>query len=126
MVKRVKGWRAKYLVYIRFDVHPSCAKGNLLIRLGVMLRAPWRVLQFVKAFRTTRQELFEKALHLLEKALSSLRETIFPLLNYFISTASTPSKVIFTGLMKPFSSNSILSMQTSRSLAAFLSNGRRW
>ena len=31
---------------------------------------------------------------------------------YSISTASIPSKVILTGLMKPFSSNSILSMHT--------------
>ena len=83
------------------------------------------IFNFVKEFSLKDEGLFQKALDVFKKVLSSFCAIIFTFYR-FISTASTPSKVIFTGLMKPFSSNSILSMQTSRSLAAFLSKGRRW
>ena len=44
---------------------------------------------------------------------------------YLIVTGATPSNVIFTGLMKHYSSNSSLSIHTWRSLPPVLSNGRR-
>ena len=45
---------------------------------------------------------------------------------YSVVIDVTPSKVIFTGLMYPCSSNSSLSIHTTRSLACFRPKGRRW
>lgn len=45
---------------------------------------------------------------------------------YSVVIDVTPSKVILTGLIYPFSSNSSLSIHTTRSLACFSPKGRRW